>query len=211
MTYNELAELFKREDSDAQVCFSIISQNQMLFGNNDTKKDIISLKNEEPIKWVKDLQEEPVSIWHDASEKPNIKEKSGIFVITLLNGKYIGSRYYNYDDVTINFGNYDKWAYLNDLVNLSNVQRTAKDWKEPVSEYLEKAAKIYSYNLDNIRGSIGEQIRNAFKAGAEWGRNQTKVEIQAQSMALAHGCPKESINDDLEEAADNALSKKENE
>ena len=61
MTYNDLAELFKREGGDAQVCFSVISQNQILFGNNDTKKDIISFKNEEPIKWVKEAQEEPVS------------------------------------------------------------------------------------------------------------------------------------------------------
>ena len=61
MTYNELAELFKREGGDAQVCFSIISQNQILFGNNDTKKDIIGFKNEEPIKWVKEAQEESVS------------------------------------------------------------------------------------------------------------------------------------------------------
>ena len=61
MTYNELAELFKREGGDAQVCFSVISQNQILFGNNDTKKDIISFKNEEPIKWVKEVQEEPIS------------------------------------------------------------------------------------------------------------------------------------------------------
>ena len=48
MTYNELAEVFKRDGGDAQVCFSIINQNQILFGNNDTKKDI-SLKHEEPI------------------------------------------------------------------------------------------------------------------------------------------------------------------
>ena len=61
MTYNELAELFKRKGGDAQVCFSVISQNQILFGNNDTKKDIIGFKNEEPIKWMKDLQEEPIS------------------------------------------------------------------------------------------------------------------------------------------------------
>ena len=61
MTYNELAELFKREGGDAQVCFSVISQNKILFGNNDTKKDIISFKNEEPIKWVKEAQEELVS------------------------------------------------------------------------------------------------------------------------------------------------------
>jgi hypothetical protein len=61
MTYNELAELFKRDGGDAQVCFSVISQNQILFGNNDTKKDIISFRNDEPIKWVKEAQEEPVS------------------------------------------------------------------------------------------------------------------------------------------------------
>ena len=61
MTYNDLAELFKREGGDAQVCFSVISQNQILFGNNDTNKHIISFTNEEPITWVKEVQEEPVS------------------------------------------------------------------------------------------------------------------------------------------------------
>ena len=79
---------------------------------------------------VKEVQEEPVSIWHDASEKPNVKEKSGIFVITSLNGEYIGSRYYNYNDINITFGNYDKWAYLNELINISNIEKIGKDWKE---------------------------------------------------------------------------------
>lgn len=27
-----------------------------------------------------------------------------------------------------------KWAYIDDILNLSNVQRTVKDWKEPVSD-----------------------------------------------------------------------------
>lgn len=81
-----------------------------------------------------DEQEEPVSIWHDASEKPDVKEKSGIFVITSLNGEYIGSRYYNCNEITITLDNYDKWAYLNDLLNLSNVQSIGKNWKDPVSE-----------------------------------------------------------------------------
>lgn len=40
--------------------------------------------------------------------------------------------------------------------------------EEPVSENLEEAAKDYSNNLDNICGSVGEQTRNAFKAGAKW-------------------------------------------
>ena len=44
--------------------------------------------------------------------------------------------------------------------------------EEPVSEELEKAAKNYSNNLDNIRGSMGEQTRNAFKAGAKWQKEQ---------------------------------------
>lgn len=44
--------------------------------------------------------------------------------------------------------------------------------EKPVSEELEKAAKDYSNNLDNIRGSMGEQTRNAFKAGAKWQKEQ---------------------------------------
>lgn len=71
--------------------------------------------------------------------------------------------------------------------------------EEPVSKDLEEAAKAYSNNLDNICGSIGEQTRNAFKAGAEWGKNQAEIQIKAQSMALAHGCPKESVSEDLNE------------
>ena len=74
MTYNELAELFKREGGDAQVCFSVISQNQILFGNNDTKKDIISFQNEEPIKWLKKVQEESISedLEKAASQYPSV-------------------------------------------------------------------------------------------------------------------------------------------
>ena len=45
--------------------------------------------------------------------------------------------------------------------------------EEPISDDLEKAAKAYSNNLDNIYGSIGEQTRNAFKAGAEWQKQKT--------------------------------------
>ena len=44
--------------------------------------------------------------------------------------------------------------------------------EEPVSEDLEKAAKDHSNNIDNIYGSIGEQTRNAFKAGAKWQKDR---------------------------------------
>ena len=40
MTYNDLAELFKREGGNAQVCFSVISQNQILFGKLGKEKMI---------------------------------------------------------------------------------------------------------------------------------------------------------------------------
>lgn len=47
--------------------------------------------------------------------------------------------------------------------------------EEPVSEDLEKTAKDYSNNLDNIYGSIGEQTRNAFKAGAKWQKEKDSI------------------------------------
>ena len=53
------------------------------------KVDSMSKEEFEQV-WEKYRVEEeggPVSIWHDASEKPNIKEKRGIFVITSLNGE----------------------------------------------------------------------------------------------------------------------------
>lgn len=78
-----------------------------------------------------------------------------------------------------------------------------KDMQEyPVSEDLEKAAEEYAYTnwaSDDYHEGAAEGLpfdaightEKCFKAGAKWGKNQAKVEIQAQSMALAHGCHKE--------------------
>lgn len=89
--------------------------------------------------------------------------------------------------------------------------------EEPVSEELEEASLLYYPKMSRISethgiipadnqshylGDANKDNRKAFKAGAEWGKNQAKVEIQAQSMALAHGCPKEYTTEDLEEAAE---------
>ena len=62
-----------------------------------------------------------------------------------------------------------KWQ-KEQLLKLSD----GNDLSEPVSEDLEEAAKDFSNNLDNIYGSIGEQTRNAFKAGAKWWRENNK-------------------------------------
>jgi hypothetical protein len=70
--------------------------------------------------------------------------------------------------------------------------------EEPISEELEQAAvEAFKKIVDDERNSFLE----IFKAGAKLGKNQAKVEIQAQSIALAHGCPKEPVSEDLEEAA----------
>ena len=84
--------------------------------------------------------------------------------------------------------------------------------KEPVSEELEEAAteicseilKGETVIIDGYEYVVLSDAEECFKAGAKWGKNQAKVEIQAQSMALAHGCPKEyhePVNEELEEAA----------
>lgn len=72
--------------------------------------------------------------------------------------------------------------------------------EEPMSEDLEEAAKDYGIRQ-------GAELKpfaiKFFKAGAKWGKNQAKVEIQAQSMAIVHGCPEEHVSEDLDEATNN--------
>lgn len=79
----------------------------------------------------------------------------------------------------------------------------------PVSEDLKEAARKagqkYFHDEENIWARPNYEAKKAecaFKEGANWGRNQAKVEIQAQSMSLPHGCPKEKpISEELEEAS----------
>ena len=85
---------------------------------------------------------------------------------------------------------------------LQDVQTAIDLQEEPVSEDLEEAAKRYSDN-ENPICTCGECLLKSFKAGAKWGKNQAKVEIQAQSMALAYGCPEEPVSVDLGKAAGN--------
>ena len=80
----------------------------------------------------------------------------------------------------------------------------------PVSEDLKEAARKagqkYFPDEENIWARPNYEAKKAecaFKEGANWGRNQAKVEIQAQSMALAHGCPKEEpVSEELEYASE---------
>lgn len=159
--------------------------------------------------YINSMQEEPVSIWHDAGENP--KEEEYLICVYKDNRYHIGKIYkdgfgrllVSDNKNIIELCMFEKWAYIDDMLNLPNVERTVKDWKEmPVSEELEKAAvEAFKQIVDSDKNNFLE----IFKAGAEWEKNQAMAEIQAQSMALAHGCPEEKTNDDLKKAADNAL------
>ena len=122
--------------------------------------------------------EEPVSeLWHDSSEKPNYEENA-IIVITSYKGEYIGSRFYNPSDISCNIGVYDKWAYLNDLLKLSNVERTVKNWKEPVSEELEKVVEeITEPTVLNAYGAkeLARRLRNTVIYGTSVSKELDEV------------------------------------
>ena len=66
-----------------------------------------------------------------------------------------------------------------DTLNLSNVQRTVKNWKEPVSEELEEAANAYISNENNYSHSRTD----TFKAGAKWQRQKDEHLIWQTSTA----------------------------
>ena len=70
--------------------------------------------------------------------------------------------------------------------------------EEPISNDLKEAAiEAFKQIVESDKNSFLE----IFKSGAEWGMRQAEAKIQAQSTALAHGCPKELTSNDLEEAA----------
>ena len=97
--------------------------------------------------YIDSLQEEPVSIWHEASKKYPLTGKEIIILRDdkIYYGKYIGG-FHRYvraeiqltDDTAQAYAiidyitKKDKWIYVEDLLNLSNVERTTKNWKEPV-------------------------------------------------------------------------------
>lgn len=126
--------------------------------------------------YIDEVQKEPVSMWHNASEepKPNMElicvGQCGNPLVLSSNSDSFKSRYIS------------KWAYFNDLLNLSNVQRTVKNWKEPVSDDLEKvveeivdptvlnaygvkeiANRLRRTMIDSVSDDLGEYINKLSK------------------------------------------------
>ena len=90
------------------------------------------------------LQEEPVSIWHDTSENP--KEEEYLICVYKDNRYHIGKIYKDEFNRLLVSDNkniielcmFEKWAYIDDILKLSNVQRTTKNWKGPVSDEIRR-------------------------------------------------------------------------
>ena len=70
---------------------------------------------------VKEVQEEPVSIiWHDASEEP----KPNMELICV--GQYGNPLVLSSNSDSFKSRDISKWAYFNDLLNISNVMKVIK-------------------------------------------------------------------------------------
>lgn len=110
-----------------------------------------------------DVQEEPVTVWHDASEEP----KPNMELICV--GQYGNPLVLSSNSDSFKSRDISKWAYFNDLLNLSNVQGTVKDWKEPVTEDLDEAAEKYAHEAYShpVDRNIGKAD---FIVGANWQR-----------------------------------------
>lgn len=105
----------------------------------------------------------------------------------------------------------DKWLN-NGLPNkeelIEHIKETARhfaNWQkekdnQSVSEELEEAAKNHAAERFRVTRDreLAEKCKWSFITGAKWGKNQAMAEIQAQSMALAHECPKEPVSEDLQ-------------
>lgn len=141
---------------------------------------------------IDSLQEDPASIWHDGCEIP--KSGTNILIIrkdendsnyppiagcfhgtnSRLDGRNWG--YYNgfcYNEIEPPV----KWVYIDDILNLSNVERTVKNWKEePVSddfklfekEYLEKEEDeilcVYDRHAGLVDGAQWQKLQMIEKA-----------------------------------------------
>lgn len=127
-------------------------------------------------RWFYDMgrnSQEPSKVWHDASELPT--KKFPILVVDAIGEGMVC----NVDTLAFeHFAEYnnDKWAYLDDLLNIQ---------EEPVSKDLEKVAEKYAntdYNYfnelvteyDGTEHWIDDKafVEEAFKAGAQWKEQQ---------------------------------------
>ena len=136
------------------------------------------------LSFIDSMQEEPVSVWHDASEKPIkgkiilvVQDNGFPFVCDVRNDIGYVSLSFDHSNKTKIDGK-DKWAYIDDILKLSNVERTEKDRKEPVSE------KKCMFTNDSYSDEERKVLCEDCKEKCEYSKKE------------------EPISQDLEEAAD---------
>lgn len=122
------------------------------------------------------VQKEPVSIWHDASEKSNEPEEVVIInpsdntgeVSTRCTGVYSGRI----------------WAYTSELLNLDNSCNIGKNLQEePVSEDLEKEVRKYAsiYYKDNDISKFARHFAN-------WQKKQDQKSMEIMDEVYFKSC-----------------------
>jgi len=164
------------------------------------------------------LQKEPIGkVWHYQKEEPidEITDKSRpIVVIYGYNSLNAASKFRCYEDNSEAIwlsNHYEKWAFIEDLINLSQSVKTS-DQEEPASEELESWDKFshiddaiedycrYDSHIVFFTESLNgepleeaddrEQVESAFKAGAQWQKRKDKQNFKELAVLASHqdGC-----------------------
>ena len=158
--------------------FPMIAQKKCMFTKDsytDEDRKVLCDGCEEECEYSK--KEEPVSIWHDANIELPRKDKEVLALVIRPNLRaYVafpsghGTLYSLFGIIDIN--DVSKWCYIDDILNLSNVKRTVKEWSEnwkPTEEQVE--ALGYAIKLCDGEGEKGRyylqflyKLMNDFKA-----------------------------------------------
>ena len=79
---------------------------------------------------------------------------------------------------------YEAYKELSEWMDNLDVEEPSKNLEEAAWTYYDKNKPLIPYELD-----LHKEMISFFIAGAKW----AEVKIQAQSMAVAHGCHKEPV------------------
>lgn len=179
----KVGDTIQKKDNNS-IRYSIINKTSDGYRALRGLSDTILIWFSEQDQW--ELVEEPVSkVWHYQKKEPvnEIADKSRPIIVVYGNnslnaaGKF---KYYEDNSDAIWLSNsYEKWAFVEDLINLTH-SITKVSWQEEfVSEDLEEASKKYSSCIyleevlsDDDKEVLKERLINTFKAGADWQKEQ---------------------------------------
>jgi len=171
----------------------LIQEREKGYGSDADDACILELQN--VLTYIDSLQEEPVkSIWHDVKEKPIyknglIERQIAVYGITTMGESLSVCSLIDESTIFVPINGkeytwgtcpFTKWAYVTDLLNLSNSCNFENDRKEEsVSEDLIEATNNYCVNVrkgyPRVMDETDRYICNAFKAGAKWQKEQLRT------------------------------------